>query len=43
VLDYYRTSGRRVIEVDGSNDPPTRIYQKICQAMEQDDRSKDSR
>jgi adenylate kinase len=40
VLDYYRTAGRRVIEVDASNDPPEEIFHKIRQAMEQDDRSK---
>ena len=43
VLEYYLAAGRQVVEVDASNDPPPRIFQKICQAMEQDDRSKDSR
>jgi len=41
VLQFYRQVGRRVVEVDGSNDPPEAVFQKICQAMEQDDRSKD--
>jgi len=41
VLEFYRQVGRRVVEVDGSNDPPEAVFQKICQAMEQDDRSKD--
>lgn len=40
VLDYYRTAGRRVIEVDASNDPPEEVFERIRQAMEQDDRSK---
>jgi len=39
VLEYYRAAGRRVVEVDASNDPPPRIYEKIRQALEQDDRS----
>jgi adenylate kinase len=34
VLEYYQTAGRQVVEVDASNDPPPRIFQKICQAME---------
>ncbi|MBZ5622820.1 MAG: nucleoside monophosphate kinase [Acidobacteriia bacterium] len=43
VLEYYRTVGRRVVEVEASDDPPPIVFQKICQAMEKDDRSKDSR
>jgi len=43
VLDYYRTSGRRVLDVDASNDPPDRVFQKVCRAMEQDDCSKNGR
>jgi adenylate kinase len=39
VLEMYRRAGRRLIEVDGSNDPPAVVFQKICQAMETDDRS----
>jgi len=39
VLEMYRRAGRRLIEVDGSNDPPAVVFQKICQAMEADDRS----
>jgi adenylate kinase len=34
VLDFFRTSGHRVIEVDASNDPPEKVHQRICQAME---------
>jgi len=43
VLDYYRASGRRVLDVDASNDPPDRVFQKVCRAMEQDDCSKNRR
>jgi adenylate kinase len=41
VLEHFLSSGRRVIEVDASHDPPDAVFQKICQAMESDDRSKD--
>jgi len=34
VLDYLRSKGERVIEVDASNDPPEAVYRKIRQAME---------
>ena len=34
VLDYLRTKGERVIEVDASNDPPEAVYRKIRQALE---------
>ena len=40
VLAYFASAGRRVIEVDASNDPPETVYQKICQSMECNDRSK---
>ncbi len=43
VLDYLKAAGRRVLEVDASCDPPEVVFQKICQAMETDDRSKDRR
>ncbi len=43
VLDFLKSAGRRVMEVDASSDPPRRVFEKICQAMETDDRSKDSR
>ncbi len=39
VLKFYLSAGRRVIEVDASNDPPEVVFQKICQAMEANDRS----
>lgn len=34
VLDYYRTAGRRVLDVDASNDPPDTVFQKVCQALQ---------
>jgi adenylate kinase len=34
VLEYLRTAGGRVIEVDGSYDPPEKLYRKISQAIE---------
>src|SRR5580658_4322293 len=34
VLDYLRSNGGRVIEVDASTDPPEAVYQKIRRAME---------
>jgi adenylate kinase len=38
VLEFYRTSGRRIVEVDASGDPPEEVFHKICRAMESDDR-----
>jgi adenylate kinase len=43
VLEYMRTAGRRVIEVEASNDPPQTVYRKISQAIETDDRSENRR
>src|ERR1700722_18479747 len=34
VLDYYRTSGRRLLEVDASSDPPEKGFDKICQGID---------
>jgi adenylate kinase len=34
VLEYFRLSGHRVVEVDASNDPPDAVHRKICQTME---------
>jgi adenylate kinase len=34
VLDFFQSSGHRVIEVDASDDPPEQVFQKIRQAME---------
>jgi adenylate kinase len=39
VLEFYREAGQRVVEVDAGNDPPERMFERICQAMEADDRS----
>jgi adenylate kinase len=43
VLDYYRQSGVAMIEVDASTDPPGRVFEKICAAMETNDCSKNRR
>jgi len=34
VLEYFRTSGHRVVEVDASKDPPETVYRKIRRTME---------
>jgi adenylate kinase len=34
VLEYFRASGHRVVEVDASNDLPEALHRKICQMME---------
>jgi adenylate kinase len=34
VLDYFRASGHRVVEVDASDDPPETVYRRVCQMME---------
>jgi len=34
VLEYLRSNGGRVIEVDASNDPPETVFQKIGRALE---------
>jgi adenylate kinase len=43
VLAYFRSAGRRVIDVDASYDPPETVFKKICVAMECDDCSKNRR
>jgi adenylate kinase len=43
VLEYFRTAGGCVIEVDASNDPPETVFRKIGQAIENHDRSKNRR
>jgi adenylate kinase family enzyme len=43
VLDYYRSVGRPVIEVDASEDTPDRVFERIRRAMETNDCSKDRR
>jgi len=37
VLEFYRNSGRRVVEVDASDDPPEKVFEKICQAIDAHD------
>jgi adenylate kinase len=37
VLDYFRSSGRRVAQVDASSAPPEAVFQRICQAMGSND------
>ena len=34
VLEYFRTSGHRVVEVDASDDPPETVHRKIRRMME---------
>ncbi len=34
VLEYFRTSGHRVVEVDASDDSPETVHRKICRTME---------
>jgi adenylate kinase len=34
VLECFRASGHRVVEVDASDDPPETVYRRICQMME---------
>jgi len=34
VLDYFRTSGHRVVEVNASDDSPETVHRKICRTME---------
>ena len=38
VLDYFRSSGARVLQVDASNDPPDVVFEKIRQSMDSNDR-----
>ena len=43
VLEFYRSSGRRVQEVDGSSDPPETIFQRIRQSLGEHDCTKNGR
>lgn len=43
VLDFFECAGRRVYNIPADNDPPERIFQKICQTLEGNDRTQDSR
>jgi adenylate kinase len=42
VLEFYRSSGRRLLEVDASKDPPAMVFEKICQAIDCHDRTQDA-
>ena len=42
VLDFYRESGRELVEVDASYDPPDVVFQKICQVIEPNDRAENA-
>ncbi len=39
VLEFYRDSGRQLVEVDASSDPPEKVFEKICQAIDCHDRA----
>lgn len=43
VLDFYRDAGTRLVEVDASSDPPQKVFDKICQAINGHDRAQDGR
>ena len=43
VLEFLRSSGRRVKQVDGSTETPDRIFQKIRQALESHDCTENAR
>jgi adenylate kinase len=43
VLEFFRSAGRRVVEVEAAEDPPENIFQKIRQALETHDRTEDPR
>jgi adenylate kinase len=43
VLDFYRSAGRRLLEVDASKDSPQLVFEKICQAIDCHDRAQDAR
>ena len=43
VLDFFRGTASRLVEVDASNDPPDVVFEKIRQAIETDDCSQNRR
>jgi adenylate kinase len=43
VLEFYKGSGKCVLAVEASNDPPDQVFQKISQAIKLDDCSKNGR
>jgi adenylate kinase len=42
VLDFYRSTGRRLLEVDASSHPPDLVFEMICQALDVHDRAQDA-
>ncbi|MBM3776007.1 MAG: nucleoside monophosphate kinase [Acidobacteria bacterium] len=34
LLEYFRQRGRRLLEIDASNDPPEVLFQKICRSIQ---------
>ena len=42
VLEFYRKTGRELLEVDASSDPPDVVFEKICQALDVHDRAQDA-
>ena len=43
VLDFYRDAGTRLVEVDASSDPPQKVFERICLAINGHDRAQDCR
>jgi adenylate kinase len=43
VLEYFRSAGRRVEDVDAGGAPPDEVYRKIVRALEWNDRTEDRR
>ena len=43
VLDYFRSVGRPVREVEAGNAPPEAVFREICRALEIDDRTQNRR
>jgi adenylate kinase len=43
VLDYFRSAGREVREVEAGNTPPAELARQICRAVEENDHSEDRR
>ena len=41
VLEYFRSAGRHVADIEAGDDPPAKVYGKIDQAIEEHDCSKD--
>ncbi|PWT97476.1 MAG: adenylate kinase [Terriglobia bacterium] len=43
VLEFFRSAGREVHEIEAENHPPEKIAQKICQTLESHDRTENRR